>query len=83
MVRFLKNKKLFKAYLNVIIAFVRLIFTWLFAGLMFTMLIDLLGYNFFHFAWNWRQQLEIYGVSLLIVIVFTYWLSRLLKHGGK
>lgn len=81
--RYLKNKKLFKACLNVVIAFVRLIFTLLFAGLMFTVLIDLVGYNFFHFAWNWKQQLEIYGIALLAVIVFTYWLSRLLKHGGK
>lgn len=83
MIYALKNKELLKAYLKLFLAFGKLIFLWLFAGSMFTALIDLIGSQFFCFAWDWDQQLEIYGVILLVVIFFTYWLSRLQNNFKK
>lgn len=73
----LKNKDLLKAYLRLFLAFGKVILLWLFAGVMFTALIDLVASQLFYFVWDWGQQLEIYGVALLVVIFFTYWLSRL------
>lgn len=79
----MKNKELLKAYLKLFLTFGKLILLWLFAGLMFTASIDLIGLQFFCFAWDWDQQLEIYGVSLIVVIGFTYWLSRLKNNFKK
>lgn len=79
----LKNKDLFKAYLRLFLAFIKLILLWLFAGVMFTALIDLVGAQLFHFVWDWGQQLEIYSVSLIMVIGFAYWLSRLQDDSRK
>lgn len=79
----MKNKELLKAYLKLFLTFGKLILLWLFAGSMFTALIDLIGSQFFCFVWDWDQQLEIYGVSLIVVIGFTYWLSRFQDNFGK
>ena len=79
----MKNKELLKAYLKLFLTFGKLILLWLFAGVMLTALIDLVGSQFFCFAWDWDQQLEIYGVALLVVIFFTYWLSRLQDDSRK
>lgn len=79
----LKNKDLLKAYLRLFLAFGKVILLWLFAGVMFTALIDLVGSQLFYFVWDWGQQLEIYSVSLILVIGFSYWLSQLQDESRK
>lgn len=79
----LKNKDLLKAYLRLFLAFGKVILLWLFAGVMFTALIDLVGSQLFYFVWDWGQQLEIYSVSLILVIGFSYWLLQLQDESRK